>query len=616
MLAHANRCFIGLLYTVVVENRAELVFVIDHQHRCIYANAAARRVLALAPGRDALIAVHPSDREVAAHVLDGVDGSFRCRVRAEGGWRWLEVSASATVDAGERQVVVFARDVTEQKRADDRAALQLAISRVLAESSDLDAITSPLLAAVCTGIGCEVGELWLMDDDQHRLRCAGQWHSDVLDARELASVTNAIMFESGVGVPGSVWQQVRPLIVPDISKDPGPFVRFEEALRLGLRTVIGLPIVHRDRLLAVLVVLGRDEQAQLDHDSIETLTVSGNQIAQFFARHRVESALRESADRFRAVVDFAPVLLLTVDRNGVVMFAQGRGMKLAGFPPRCPVGESSFELFRDSPAVVASIRRAVAGNTFSEMIEMNGRTFETVWTPLHDEGAIMVAVDITEQARAKAAVEAHYVASLREKEMMLKELHHRVKNNLQLAISLLALQAEKLGPDVERAVVQTQLRIKTMAAIHDHLSHSGELGTVDLGRHVEWICAQIYRAYGVDPTRIALVLQLAELEIGIDIAMPCGLVINELVANALKHAFPRDRRGTLEIRIDVAPAYFDLTVRDDGIGLATELDPAKTESLGLQLVSDLALQLRATMEIDRASGTAFRFRVPLPEARE
>jgi two-component sensor histidine kinase len=355
---------------------------------------------------------------------------------------------------------------------------------------------------------------------------------------------------------------------------------------------------------------------------LDLLAAVGSQIAQFIVRHRAESALQKIGRRLQAVVDAAPVLLFAIDAAGILTLAQGRGLEMAGLPADGGVGHSAFDVF---PGHHPAIERALAGDAFADTFELNERVFETVWTPVWGphgtpNGTIAVSVDITERARAERAMEQFYRASLHEKEVLLKEIHHRVKNNLQLVNSLLALQSaqlESLHPDITSAFTELQLRIQTMALIHETLYRAGDVTEVQLAPHVETICAHIVRSYETDPDQIALDVRIDDVSMGLDIALPCGLIINELVANAMKHAFPGGRRGAVSVMLATSPGRFDLEVRDDGIGLPATVDPLTTDTLGLQLVRDMADQLHAKLEIDRRDGTAFQLRVPRPgvEAR-
>jgi PAS domain S-box-containing protein len=209
--------------------------------------------------------------------------------------------------------------------------------------------------------------------------------------------------------------------------------------------------------------------------------------------------------------------------------------------------------------------------------------------------------DITARKRAEEQV----LASLREKEALLKEIHHRVKNNLQVVTSLLHLQADQLRePAVRAAFAETQNRIRSMALLHEQLYRSQDLARIDLREYVTQLCDHLLRTYGMSPNRVTLDLSIADLTVDLDLAIPCGLIINELVSNALKYAFPDGRCGRVEVRLQPqGGGEYALTVRDDGIGLPDNAEGPGRKTLGLQLVQGLVAQLRGTCRLHRCGGT-------------
>jgi two-component sensor histidine kinase len=213
-------------------------------------------------------------------------------------------------------------------------------------------------------------------------------------------------------------------------------------------------------------------------------------------------------------------------------------------------------------------------------------------------------VDITEQKQA----EENMRASLREKEVLLKEIHHRVKNNLQIISSLLSMQSRRVkDAHILDVLKESQNRVQTMALIHDRIYRSADLSRVDLRDYITRLVNELYISYGVDPGRVRLHTDLEEVQMGIETAIPCGFIINELVSNCLKHAFPSGKRGHLRISLSSGTGNtIRLTVSDDGVGLPRGFDFTKTESLGLQLVCGLVTQLRGTIELGKDAGTEFR----------
>lgn len=215
--------------------------------------------------------------------------------------------------------------------------------------------------------------------------------------------------------------------------------------------------------------------------------------------------------------------------------------------------------------------------------------------------------------------------SLAEKEILLKEVHHRVKNNLQVIASLLRLQAGAFeNPDLAAALRDSQHRVESMALIHEQLYESHDLREVDLAKNTRQLMTNLFESYGVDPARIsgrvAIPRQPGQppLVLAVDQAIPAGLILNELISNALKHAFPGGRKGTILVEgdrtVDQAGARISLLVGDDGAGVPAGFDPAGTKSLGLQIVKILARQLSGELSIERGAATTFR--VTFPERRD
>jgi two-component sensor histidine kinase/PAS domain-containing protein len=200
--------------------------------------------------------------------------------------------------------------------------------------------------------------------------------------------------------------------------------------------------------------------------------------------------------------------------------------------------------------------------------------------------------------------------ALREKEVLLKEVHHRVKNNLQVISSLLSLQAQYVESASVRAVFATsQARVQSIALVHEKLYQSKDLSHIRFDEYLEKLIADLWSAQSAGERGIAAVVEVADLSLSVNIAIPCGLIVNELVSNALKHAFDVASSGTITVRARHAREnVIELSVADDGRGLPPTLDPRKSPSLGLDLVFTFAEQLGAEVEILRHPGTAFVFR--------
>jgi two-component sensor histidine kinase len=213
-------------------------------------------------------------------------------------------------------------------------------------------------------------------------------------------------------------------------------------------------------------------------------------------------------------------------------------------------------------------------------------------------------VEIAERKRAEEQIKA----SLGEKEVLLKEIHHRVKNNLQVVSSMLQLQSRNIkDKETVEMFQESRNRVRSMALVHERLYQSRDLARVDFAKYIQSLANYLCRSYGVNTNVIQLKTNLHDVFLGVDTAIPCGLILNELVSNSLKHAFPEGREGEIhiELRSD-SDDKFTLMVSDNGVGLLKDLDFRNTESLGLQLVNTLVNQLEGTIELDRRDGTAFK----------
>jgi hypothetical protein len=234
--------------------------------------------------------------------------------------------------------------------------------------------------------------------------------------------------------------------------------------------------------------------------------------------------------------------------------------------------------------------------------------------------------EITERKRAEEQIQD----SLREKEVLLQEIHHRVKNNLQIVSALLTMQSDQAEDSkMDEIFSKSQNRIRTIALVHEKLYRSHSLSEIAFDEYVSALTNDLLYSHGVAADRIAVKFEMESILLSIEKAVPLGLIINELVTNALKHAFPEGRRG--EIRIELRGrrtakfigaktesgklsyvSHCEVIVADNGVGLPADFAGRKNKSMGMTLVEMLARQLNATLQISTTPGAEFRFQIPLP----
>ena len=220
-------------------------------------------------------------------------------------------------------------------------------------------------------------------------------------------------------------------------------------------------------------------------------------------------------------------------------------------------------------------------------------------------GVGVVVVEITERKR----VEEQLKSSLKEKEVLLKEIHHRVKNNLQIISSLLRFQSEHADRNPQVVLQESQNRIRSMALLHEKLYRSPNLSKLDFTEYIRSLASHLMQSYPLTGA-VKMRIDAGQLFLDVDSAIPCGLIFNELVSNALKHAFPDGAHGEIAIELQANDDIVTLRVSDDGVGFPEEIDFRNTESIGLQLVSALTDQLEGTIELRGKPGTEFKIAFP------
>lgn len=263
----------------------------------------------------------------------------------------------------------------------------------------------------------------------------------------------------------------------------------------------------------------------------------------------------------------------------------------------------------DWPVLLQRVRRLLqtrwAMTQLKQQIKVQDRLASQMakkTTELVDANAALES-EITERKQAEEQIKA----SLKEKEVLLKEIHHRVKNNLQIISSLLKLQSRSIK-DVQTLSMfnESQSRIRTMALIHENLYQSDDLSSINFTEYIHKLTANLFRSYEIN-SNINLNMNIEDIFLEIDTAVPCGLIINELISNSLKYAFPNNKIG--EIRIDFYKDQkhnLNLIVGDNGVGFSQDVDWENLSTLGLQLVSNLVEQLDGTFLLNKESGTEFK----------
>lgn len=325
-------------------------------------------------------------------------------------------------------------------------------------------------------------------------------------------------------------------------------------------------------------------------------------------RKQAEQALQKQRVAIEAAVDGVAM----VDEAGCFTYLNQTHVEMHGYHhPSELLGKtwkgffSEKELERSRQEALPELARTGKWRGTVTAIRRDGSTFAQEISLTHIEGGGLVCVcrDITD----RIAAEQFILNSLQEKEVMLKEIHHRVKNNMQIVSSLLNLQLDHLQDENARSMfIESQNRIASMALVHEKLYQSTDLARIDFTDYISDLTENLASMLGARARAITFQLKSADVLLGIDTAIPCGLIINELVTNAYKHGFPQGGPGQVALSFErLADGRLRLEVADTGRGIAAEIDLQKTRSLGMQLVNTLVRQLHGTIEVKRENGTRF-----------
>jgi len=336
-----------------------------------------------------------------------------------------------------------------------------------------------------------------------------------------------------------------------------------------------------------------------------TMTV----IRDMTARKKTEERLRESEESYRELAESITDVFFAMDNDLTITHWNKASEYLTGVTARDAVGRSLTEVFPEllgnrAEEIFAKVVDNRGPQSFLTEYSLGGaqavveiRTYPT------RRGLSVFLEDITKRTQAEQQLKA----SLHEKEALLKEIHHRVKNNLQIISSLLSLQSDHItNENAGEALRDSQNRVRSMAMIHEQLYSSGDLAKIDFSQYIKDLTAQLFRTYSVQARSIELALDVEPVILEIDRAIPCGMIINELLTNCLKHGFQGKAQGT--IRVTLHPedgGMIRFSVSDDGVGIAPDVDIMNAPSLGMKLVRTLTDQLRGQVTVNRLRGTQF-----------
>ena len=331
---------------------------------------------------------------------------------------------------------------------------------------------------------------------------------------------------------------------------------------------------------------------------------------------KTEKALSESEKKYRALYEDNPSMYFTVDVGGVLHSVNQYGCEQLGYMSEELIGKSFLKLFQEKDKETALNSLKICASNLGEVFHWEickvRKDGSVIWVKdsaraiRKNNGNIVIFIvseDVTERKQAEDKLKD----SLCEKEVLLREIHHRVKNNMQIISSLLSLQSKYVKDIKDKELFEeSRNRVRSMAIIHEKVYQSEDLSNINFSTYLPEVVYSISNYYMLHH-RINILVDVEDVSLNIETAIPCGLIVNELLTNSLKHAFPNKRHGNVEIKLCTDESgEITLIVRDDGVGFPEGIDFEKTESLGLRLVDVLMKQLGGTINVNYGDGTEFR----------
>ena len=340
-------------------------------------------------------------------------------------------------------------------------------------------------------------------------------------------------------------------------------------------------------------------------------------------RQQAEASIQVERDQAKLYLDVAGVMLTVLNRSGEIILINPKGCAILGYSAEAIIGQNWFEVClpaENREATQAVFAQIMAGNIHlveyheNQVLTQSGelRLLAFHNTAFYDPngqiaGVLFSGEDITERQQTEEQLKH----SLHEKTVMLKEIHHRVKNNMQVVYSILSLQARRISePSYRTMFEESKNRVMSMAMIHENLYQAKDLAHIDFNSYLQGLVNRIVETYKCPQVKIVVAKDSIPLDINVGI--PCGLIVNELVSNCLKYAFPEGRTGTITVAIrHDSEGNNVLSVADDGIGFPAELDFNSTsQSFGLSIVKGLSKQIDGQIELSREAGTKFSITFP------
>lgn len=646
-----------IFFKSLIENSADMITLIDRKGKIIFTTPAVERVygytekeiLAMNSYRTIL---HPDDlekakvhfEEVLRSPLKPVPLTARNR-RKDGRYIWVEGTITNLLDEpGINAMVCNFRDISLRKHAEEgleklnrELKLLYEAQNALSKTLDLNSIYDKTYDIVSEIMPCDSMVISSYSKEDNMLRCLSVWANG--QKLEVADLPALPLAPEGYGIQSPVIRSGESKLILDYNsyykKSINKFSKSDGKITTRAKklysSALVVPVKTEGNVIGTIQVLSYKTSA-FNEDNLRLLELltapisaatlnaslyqqAQNEIIEKISKEKQLSEIRKNLEEAQRISHLGSWVM---DVKSNMVYNSEEIYRIVGIkPPNRSIDfETSMSFIYDEDR--ESLRSIIGNAIHQKKSYVNEcrikrpdgeiRYVRVMGEPVPDEKGSLKRMqgtmqDITDIKRMTDEL----MKSVNEKELMLKEIHHRVKNNLQVVSSLLRLQSDKIeDKSAVEYLKQSEQRVKSMGLIHQQLYRTKDLTRINFNDYINELCSYLFFAYGVNKGRINLKTSVDKIYFGIDTALPCGLIVNELLTNSIKHAFPGGRKGNIEISLSKnKDNRNNLIIKDDGVG-AGNLNFENASTLGMELVNMLTEQLEGKIEVSTASGTEIR----------
>ncbi|HQH46218.1 MAG TPA: histidine kinase N-terminal 7TM domain-containing protein [Candidatus Aminicenantes bacterium] len=614
----------------IFDYMTDAVIVFDDKNRVVEANPAAERLFEMPPEYvsrpfDKILERWPEYRDRLASFLRMTGARI---FKGPRGANWLETRIFNIYGrSGEvKSWYLIARDITESHMAEEeraaaaerinaqrKALLDLSFSRAAAEG-DFPIAIREITEALARNLEVERASFWLGNAREGLIRCI-----DLYERSKDHHAQGPVLMADRFPRYFEALARDRVIDASDAASDPRTREFTDVYFKpLGIGSLIDAPVRVAADVIGVICGEYVGPPRRWLEDEVRFVAEIADAAAHAYInweKRTIEDARRESEERFRKLVEGAPDAIV-VQAEGVFAYLNEAAVRLFGARSADQLlGRPFAERVRPEarPKLMERIKlinekKRSFPHQEEAFLQLDGTPVETetASVPIRYrelDGALVFIRDIAERKRAEESLRSAF----EEKVILLREVQSRVRNNMQIVTSLLNHQAAAISdPALRQAFRASRDRIKAMSLVHEKLYRSEDLARVDFADYIQSLVVHLFQVYQIPSERILRTFDLSPSVFGVDVSIPLGLILNELLVNALRHAFPDDRTGEIFIRLaEEQNGRHTLQVRDDGVGMAGPVDLAEAETIGFQLIGMLVEQIRGEVRIETAPGVSF-----------